>query len=407
VINPYIIQIRLAGRIKRDIVNLVKCVNAKFGVNMHNIVPHMTIVGQFNTEHEKQLIRDFEMVCRKAQSVKYKINGIDLFSKSGVVYLDVAESEELEKFRMSLCNQLKQHCRLRYCDLNKPFKFHTTIATRLDGDVLPEIIKYIYSCKPLIYDLYISKVALLKHGKVLCEYDFNLGRLIGKLEKINPAKDSDFPLYQDNTIIRSKPRIFFASDLHLNDQYIMNQCHRPFSSLDVMNRTFVYNWNLDIASNDKVYYLGDLCNENASEEEVKYWLSQLNGNIEFIKGNNDVFCPDKWNMEYEINAYGKRFFLIHDPDHIPDDVIEDTNMWTIHGHKQNRQLDKYPFINKKTRTINVSLDLTNYRPIALEEIINAMNAAPKPGESELMAMPKEDKTQLFREQIDITKRLYV
>jgi hypothetical protein len=44
----------------------------------------------------------------------------------------------------------------------------------------------------------------------------------------------------------------------------------------------------------------------------------------------------------------------------------------------------------------VSIDLTNYRPILLEEIIDAMNAAPKPGEYELMTTPKEHNNQLFR-----------
>lgn len=363
---------------------------------MHNIVPHMTVVGQFQTHYEKQLLRDFEIICRKVQSVKYKIDGIDLFSTSGVIYLDVAQSEELERFRISLCNQLKQHCRLRYCDLNKPFKFHTTIATRLDSDVLPDVLKYIYSCKPLIYDLCVPRVTLLKHGKVLCEYDFNLGRIVDRLEKINPAKDSEFPLYCDNTVSSSKPRIFFASDLHLNDQYTMGQCYRPFSSVDVMNRTLIYNWNSDITNNDIVYYLGDLCHKTASEEEVKYWLNQLNGKIVFIKGNEDNFCSEKWNIENEITTHDKQFFMIHNPDHIPDDVIEDKNVWSIHGHKQNRQLSKYPFINKENRTINVSIDLTNYRPILLEEIIDAMNAAPKPGEYELMTTPKEHNNQLFR-----------
>jgi calcineurin-like phosphoesterase family protein len=43
--------------------------------------------------------------------------------------------------------------------------------------------------------------------------------------------------------------------------------------------------------------------------------------------------------------------------------------WIIHGDKHNNSLKRYPFINQKTKTINVSAELVNYTPLSLSRLI--------------------------------------
>ena len=55
---------------------------------------------------------------------------------------------------------------------------------------------------------------------------------------------------------------------------------------------------------------------------------------------------------------------MHDP-HRPIDW----DGWIIHGDKHNNDLENYPFFNGKRKTINVSVEVINFAPIDLEEII--------------------------------------
>ncbi len=44
-------------------------------------------------------------------------------------------------------------------------------------------------------------------------------------------------------------------------------------------------------------------------------------------------------------------------------------MWLIHGHTHNNELDKYPKINYKNKTINVSVELWDYKPVNIKTIM--------------------------------------
>jgi calcineurin-like phosphoesterase family protein len=96
---------------------------------------------------------------------------------------------------------------------------------------------------------------------------------------------------------------------------------------------------------------------------TEHWLKQLNGNITFIKGGHD---RTKNAIEhYPLNYKNHEFLLLHNPNQKPIDW----KGWIIHGHKHNNDLDNYPFINGKTKTINVSAELINYRPLNLNSLL--------------------------------------
>ena len=62
---------------------------------------------------------------------------------------------------------------------------------------------------------------------------------------------------------------------------------------------------------------------------------------------------------YELDGYS--FLLVHNP----EDRKTEWHGWIIHGHVHNNEMNRYPFINGEQKTINVSAELINYRPVSL------------------------------------------
>jgi calcineurin-like phosphoesterase family protein len=148
----------------------------------------------------------------------------------------------------------------------------------------------------------------------------------------------------------------------------MRYCDRPFSSVEEMNRTIIDNWNEVVEEDDFVYLVGDLA-FGRRRSKMRYWLKKLNGNVILILGNHDkgyldsIVHADKCVLFYK----GKKFLLIHDPK-----MVNSGDDWVIHGHEHNNKPEKYPFMNGKNRTINVSVELINYTPISLDFLVDRM-----------------------------------
>jgi len=146
------------------------------------------------------------------------------------------------------------------------------------------------------------------------------------------------------------------SDLHLDHENIIRYCHRPFRSARQMNSTLIKNWNDTVRPEDTVIYVGDL----AKGPHPLRWLKRLNGHIIFIRGNHDFTGIPLFILHH----HGIPLLFIHNPAHAP----EDWPGWVIHGHIHNNDPERYPFINRERRTINVSAELVGYRPVRLAVI---------------------------------------
>jgi len=163
------------------------------------------------------------------------------------------------------------------------------------------------------------------------------------------------------------PRVYIVSDLHLGHANIIRYCERPFSNVGEMNATLIRNWNAVIGNKDTVYFLGDLAfGRNATD----FWLSQLNGNITFIKGNHDRSKSIPFLDHAVVQRDGMQFYLVHHPYRAPKDWSD----WTVHGHVHNNNPVLYPFINREKRTVNASIEMTGYRPISLDDIVKEIRA---------------------------------
>jgi calcineurin-like phosphoesterase family protein len=173
--------------------------------------------------------------------------------------------------------------------------------------------------------------------------------------------------------------IFFTADTHFNHSNIINLCGRPFSNVIQMNETLIKNWNARVNDNDEIYILGDFLFKG-SGLEAENIIKRLNGKKYLVKGNHDKFIDDndfnknnfKWINDYYVLRYQKtKFVLFHYPifewDGYFGDVVH------LYGHVHNsgnnkKEQEKFKILGK--RAINVGVDMNNFYPISIEEIIN-------------------------------------
>lgn len=155
------------------------------------------------------------------------------------------------------------------------------------------------------------------------------------------------------------PKTYIISDTHFEHNNIIKYCSRKFKDVREMDMVMFNNWNSTINCDDIVYFLGDLCMKHP-----RYWLDNLNGEKILIRGNHDKQIKNA-HRYLIINHNGENILLIHNPDFLP---FEWKN-WVIHGHHHSNFPDKYPFINNKHKTINVSVEMINYKPIELEKLL--------------------------------------
>lgn len=239
------------------------------------------------------------------------------------------------------------------------------------------------------------RATLLKNSIILREYDFLLRRpLVRRLAKDKRVYSQTLELlkehfenkfqpdeFKDERIqvaeptffnrigrIFQKPKTYVTSDLHLDHTNIIKYCKRPFLNTEDMNKTLVNNWNNTVSKKDTVYFLGDLAFGTGSKS-TDYWLNELNGKIIFIKGNHDRSKKIKLHDSYVLEYEGIKFFMTHEPENVPDDW----DGWAICGHHHNNKLEEYPFIDKKNKRINISTELTKYRPVDMDELVKQIS----------------------------------
>ena len=78
-------------------------------------------------------------------------------------------------------------------------------------------------------------------------------------------------------------KIWFTADHHFGHTNIIENCNRPFSTVEEMDSIMIERWNEVVRKNDMVYHLGDI----TLYKDVSKYISKLNGHITVIPGNHD------------------------------------------------------------------------------------------------------------------------
>lgn len=191
--------------------------------------------------------------------------------------------------------------------------------------------------------------------------------------------------------------VFFTSDLHLGHRNVIPYCSRPFADIEEMGRCLIKNWNDTVGENDTVYMLGDL---SLNVREVEAVMPLLNGNKKLVPGNHDWCHPAHSKSKTKVKAdnvanryaaagveilslehrlfftdYGASFCLSHFP-YQGDDTdgrylnyrVPDRGVLLLCGHVH--QAWSHKKSPGGSLMINVGVDVRDYKPISLAEIID-------------------------------------
>jgi calcineurin-like phosphoesterase family protein len=162
----------------------------------------------------------------------------------------------------------------------------------------------------------------------------------------------------------------FTADPHFWHFNIIRYCNRPFSSIEEMHKTMIANWNQRVKPEDTVFCIGDWGFKksgeanNAPKEVYKSIKEQLNGNVILIRGNHEGNNDIKTIIHNLVISHGgHKMFLVHDPKYAnPNYTIN------LCGHVHNNW--KFKKLTNTSTIINCGMDVWNFRPITINEILS-------------------------------------
>jgi len=207
----YLIEFRFHGYAKRYLKRSIFEVARRFhvnGVTRKRPVPHITLAGPFETRDIERVITDVESVAKNYNLVNFKLKGFDYFNNPGgkVIYVDIEPSKELEELRWELAKRLMKYVELKGGDKNKQFSFHATIAFKDIDRKFSDIWRYLKSKEEPYINQYLLRIAILRNGKILYEYDLMLKRLLNRRAALRKR-------IWKKTILRFKMKLFFRKAL--------------------------------------------------------------------------------------------------------------------------------------------------------------------------------------------------
>jgi len=174
--------------------------------------------------------------------------------------------------------------------------------------------------------------------------------------------------------------IYFVADCHFGHTNVIKHCNRPFASVDEMNEALIQNWNATVKAQDEIYILGDFTLRPAAKAHD--YLSRLNGRKYYIRGNHDRFLDNYepyesdfvWVKDYHRLVYeGQRFVLFHYPILEWDQIHR--GAYHVFGHVHNGKVSKERMaVLDNDRAFNAGVDVNDYRPVSIKEIIKRFGA---------------------------------
>jgi 2'-5' RNA ligase len=184
------IDIRLMGSVKHQIQTLSDHLQEKFRLGNKLVTPHITLAGPFSTDNEEKLVGDFTRICTDQKEVpKYELGGYGFFDDSRVVFVTITPNETLKQFRSHLSRAISPYCSLRDYDLDdaEAFRFHATLAMKLDWLTFKRIKWYFRGQESVIYRHHPIRATLIRNSKILCEYDLIQERMLSRAQALSRA----------------------------------------------------------------------------------------------------------------------------------------------------------------------------------------------------------------------------
>jgi calcineurin-like phosphoesterase family protein len=170
---------------------------------------------------------------------------------------------------------------------------------------------------------------------------------------------------------------WFTGDTHFGHANIIGYCDRPFADIVAHDEGLIANWNAVVGPDDEVRHLGDFALTTLTR--IREIVPRLNGKKYLVLGNHDRHSKKAYreagfhevSRACSFNVDDKRIYLQHNPRLI-------TDLWGYdlalcgHVHERWRETlhEDSKWGEKRTRRIiNVGVDVWDFRPVSLEELL--------------------------------------
>lgn len=161
---------------------------------------------------------------------------------------------------------------------------------------------------------------------------------------------------------------WIISDTHFNHENIIKLTDSPLDRDQLISD----NWRQLVGYKEPVLHLGDLFSFKKREQAKGISIAAfMSGTKYLIRGNHDHHTDEQYGYigykvipEFIHEFDGKRVLFSHRPE-------RDKNGWdiNIHGHIHNNPYDFDYRANINKRYINVSIEVMDYKPVRLREIL--------------------------------------
>ena len=192
-------------------------------------------------------------------------------------------------------------------------------------------------------------------------------------------------------MFRKSSQIWLSADQHFEHKNILRYCARPFNSLEDMARGLMAPYREMIHPFDTVYWLGDLV---FMRKTIPGYVKPV-GRTALVRGNHDkIDAGDyrragilKVHNSLEIDHGGERIFLIHNPMQVLLDEAQKRKI-SVRGLTWDNPIirklaENLPYkvfcahvhqlFRRFGQFVNVGVDVWDYRPITLEEALDAFS----------------------------------
>ena len=167
---------------------------------------------------------------------------------------------------------------------------------------------------------------------------------------------------------------YYISDTHFGHENLVKYSRQLFGSAAEMEAVIVKKWRDRVTEEDMVYIIGDLFFRHKDPESV---LSLLPGRKILIEGNHDRTWIRKIDAEKyfehielmaEIKDNGRRVILCHYPMMTWFEYGKGT--YHIYGHIHDKvDVPYWPLLLKMENALNAGVEINQYCPVTLDELI--------------------------------------
>ncbi len=189
--TEYRVEIKLAGYAKEHVRRLIYAAARRFGIKglAKDYVPSIILYGPAKASGEAEFASAVEEAASGFDLVSYRIKGFShfdagkrwFFNDLRGICLDVEPSENLTRLRVELAKRLEP-----VCEQSVPGGFSFNVPLELgdlDGERFEGVLAYLKANEERAISQRILRLAVVRNGQTVCEYDLSKKRIVGKIRR--------------------------------------------------------------------------------------------------------------------------------------------------------------------------------------------------------------------------------